>query len=115
MNLNTVLAALGGGAKVVTTASSAAILLGAIYLVDCRMSAKSTEAIDRCYFTAMPIMGIGVAGRGAFQVGYNTLNPSLHREETVDREKKEDRDKKEGGGRKDDRDDHGRFVKKDRA
>lgn len=100
MNFNTLLAALGGGAKIATTASSAAILLGAVYLVDCRITAKGMDAVDRCYFTALPLMGVGVAGRGGFNVGYNTYNPNLRKEE------------KEG---RSDRDEHGRFVKKDRG
>lgn len=99
MNLNTLFAALGGGAKIITTASSAAIILGAVYLVDCRISTKTAEEIESCYFTAMPIMGIGITGRGAFAMGYNTYNPALRKEEELG----------ERG-----RDEHGRFVKRNR-
>ena len=81
MKLNTVLAAIGGGAKVITGASSAAIIVGSIYLADCRISAKGADAVDRCYFTALPLMGVGIAGRGGFAIGYNTLNPTLRKEE----------------------------------
>jgi hypothetical protein len=115
MNLNTLFAALGGGAKIVSTASSAAILLGAIYLVDCRMTARGADAIDRCYFTALPLMGVGVAGRGGFSVGYNTFNPSLHKEEKEGKEEKADNEKKEDRDRKRNRDEHGRFIEKSRA
>lgn len=75
------MAAIGGGAQILTTASSAAVIVGTIYLVDCRISAKTSEAIDRCYFTALPMMGVGIAGRGGFAIGYNTLNPSLRKED----------------------------------
>lgn len=115
MNLNTLLAALGGGAKIASTASSAAILLGAIYLVDCRMTAKGADAIDRCYFTALPLMGVGVAGRGGFNVGYNTFNPALRKEEKEEKEDKADKDKKEDRDKKRNRDEHGRFIEKSRT
>ena len=52
-------AALAGGSHIVSTASSLAILVGAIYLVDCRVSARGTDAIDRCYLSALPMMGLG--------------------------------------------------------
>lgn len=78
MKLSSVLTAIGGGAApVVNTASALAILFGGIYLVDCRLSAHSSEAVDRCYFTALPLMGIGAAGRGGFQAGFQTYNPAL--------------------------------------
>lgn len=81
MKLSTILAAVGGGAQVVTGAASAAIIVGTIYLIDCRVSAKGADQVDRCYFTALPLMGVGIAGRGGFSVGYNTLNPALHKED----------------------------------
>lgn len=82
MKVNQVLAAaLGGGAQILTTASSVAVIIGTIYLIDCRTSASGTEAIDRCYFTALPMMGVGIAGRGGFAIGYNTLNPALRKED----------------------------------
>jgi len=80
-NLQSVISLIGGGAQLLTTASSAAVLVGAIYLIDCRTSAKSSDAVDRCYFTALPMMGVGIAGRGGFAMGYNTLNPNLRKEE----------------------------------
>ena len=68
---------------------SAAMLAGLIYLVDCRVNAKGAEGIDRCYFTALPMMGIGIAGRGGFSAGYNTYNPALRKEEEGDKEMNE--------------------------
>ncbi len=81
MKLSSVLAAIGGGAQVVTGACSAAIVVGSIYLIDCRISARGADAVDRCYFTALPLMGVGIAGRGGFAAGYNTFNPTLRKEE----------------------------------
>jgi hypothetical protein len=37
--------------------------------------------VDRCYFTALPLMGVGIAGRGGFSAGYNTYNPALRKED----------------------------------
>ena len=101
MKLDQVLGTAGAGAKVLTTASSLALVLGVVYLADCRFSSKTQgrEAVDSCYFTAMPLMGLGAAGRGAFSLGYNTYNPALRKEE------------EHGSGR----DEHGRFVKRDRG
>ena len=81
MKIENIFAAIATGAKIFNTASTLAVIVGAVYLVDCRANAPSSESIDRCWFTALPIMGIGVAGRGGFSVGYNTLNPSLRKEE----------------------------------
>lgn len=82
MKLDAILSALGVGAKVLNTASTLAIIVGAIYLVDCRTHATSNDSIDRCYLSALPMMGIGVAGRGGFSVGFNTYNPALRPEDT---------------------------------
>lgn len=84
MKLSTILgAALGGGAKLIGTASSLTVLVGAIYLVDCRLSARGSglDAIDRCYLSALPLMGLGAGTAGGWLAGYNTLNPALRREE----------------------------------
>lgn len=101
MKLESIIALLGGGAKIIGTASSATMLAGLIYLVDCRISARGEESVDRCYFTALPMMGIGIAGRGGFSAGYNTYNPALRRKEEEDEGERE-------------RDEHGRFTKKRR-
>ena len=74
-------AAFGGGAKIVGTASSLTVLVGAIYLVDCRVSAKGMDAIDRCYLSALPMMGLGVGVGGGFMAGYQTYNPALRPED----------------------------------
>jgi len=89
MKLPALISAIGGGAQMVTGAASAAIIVGSIYLIDCRISAKGMDQIDRCYFTALPLMGVGIAGRGGFSAGYNTYNPAL---------RKEDEEAKLGGG-----------------
>jgi hypothetical protein len=55
-------------------ASLLMVLAGGGYLVDCRVDGGSP---DKCWLTALPIMGVGAAGRGAFQLGYVTPNPSI--------------------------------------
>jgi hypothetical protein len=89
MKLPALISAIGGGAQLVTGAASAAVIVGTIYLVDCRISARGMDQVDRCYFTALPLMGVGIAGRGGFSAGYNTYNPAL---------RKEDEETKQGGG-----------------
>jgi hypothetical protein len=74
-------AAFGGGAKIIGTASSLTVLVGAIYLVDCRVSARGMDAIDRCYLSALPMMGLGVGVGGGFMAGYQTYNPALRPED----------------------------------
>jgi hypothetical protein len=81
MKLTTIISAIGGGAQAVSGACSAAIIVGGIYLVDCRISASGIDQVDRCYFTALPLMGVGIAGRGGFNVGFNTFNPALRKED----------------------------------
>ena len=90
-------AAFGGGAKIVGTASSLTVLVGVIYLVDCRVSARGMDAIDRCYLSALPMMGLGVGVGGGFMAGYQTYNPALRPE-----------DSPVGA----DRDEHGRFRRR---
>jgi hypothetical protein len=81
MKLTTIISAIGGGAQAVSGACSAAIIVGGIYLIDCRISARGADQVDRCYFTALPLMGVGIAGRGGFNVGFNTFNPALRKED----------------------------------
>ena len=76
-----IVSAIGGGAQIVSGAASAAIIVGSIYLVDCRISARGADQVDRCYFTALPLMGVGIAGRGGFTAGFNTYNPALRKED----------------------------------
>jgi len=69
--------ALGSGAKLLGTASSLAIVMGGIYLVDCRMHSTGADSIDRCYLSALPMMGLGAGTAGGFMAGYRTYNPAL--------------------------------------
>lgn len=71
----------GGTAKVVGTASSLAIVMGAVYLIDCRLHANGNDAIDRCYLSALPMMGLGAGTAGGFMAGYRTYNPALRPED----------------------------------
>lgn len=73
--------ALGGGAKILGTASSLAFIVGAIYLVDCRVHSRGSEGIDRCYLSALPMMGLGAGTAGGFLAGYRTYNPALRPED----------------------------------
>lgn len=90
-------AAFGGGAKIIGTASSLTVLVGAIYLVDCRVSARGMDAIDRCYLSALPMMGLGAGVGGGWLAGFNTYNPALRPEDYPAAT---------------DRDEHGRFRKR---
>lgn len=92
MKLTTILGSLGPAAAVIKAASTTAVIAGAVYLVDCRLSDRRPESVDRCWMTALPIMGLGATARGSFNVGYATYNPAL----------------REPTGRR--RDDHGRFL-----
>ncbi len=89
MNLNTIISTVGTAATVFRTASSLAVLAGAIYLADCRISNPGPEAMDRCWMTALPIMGVGAAGRGGFGIGFNTYNPALRPEDQAGLERDE--------------------------
>jgi hypothetical protein len=96
MKLATILGALGTGATVLKGASTTAILVGAVYLLDCRIADRRTEALDRCWMTALPIMGLGATARGGFSIGYQTYNPALRPEDHPGAE----------------RDEHGRFKRR---
>lgn len=77
MKLSTIVGALGGLGTTFKTASNVALLAAALYLVDCRVSNHGPESLDRCWMTALPIAGLGAAGRGGYALGFNTLNPAL--------------------------------------
>jgi hypothetical protein len=97
MKLPSFLAALfGGGAAAIGTASGLTVLVGAIYLADCRISSrgKGPDAIDRCYLSALPMMGLGAGVGGGFAAGYRTYNPALRAPDESER------------------DEHGRFKKR---
>ena len=96
MKLATILGALGTGATVLKGASTTAILVGAVYLLDCRIADRRAEALDRCWMTALPIMGLGATARGGFSIGYQTYNPALRPEDHPGTE----------------RDEHGRFKRR---
>jgi len=98
MKLSAILGTIGGAATVFKAASNVALIAGALYLVDCRLSNRGPESMDRCWMTALPIAGIGAAGRGGFTLGYGTYNPALRPE-----------DGPTGGG---ERDEHGRFKRR---
>ena len=68
---------IGGGSQVFATATSASILIGAIYTIDCRiMAGTDQQKAMQCWLSGLPMMGLGVAGKA----GYNTFNPRLHPE-----------------------------------
>lgn len=80
MKLSSLFSAIGASAApMVNTVSALSIILGGIYLVDCRITSASPDERDSCYFTALPLMGVGGAAKGAFALGYNTYNPTLRR------------------------------------
>jgi hypothetical protein len=89
MNLRPILGTIGTAAAVFKTASSLAVFVGTIYLIDCRTSNRGPESMDRCWMTALPIMGIGAAGRGGFGIGFNTYNPALRPEDQPSAERDE--------------------------
>jgi hypothetical protein len=62
----------------VCSAASLSVIAGAIYIVDCRSAGGE---VDKCWLTGLPFMGLGGAAGGAFQLGYETLNPRLKRPE----------------------------------
>jgi hypothetical protein len=94
-----ILSAIGAGTAIFKTASSVALVVGSLYLLDCRISNRSAESLDRCWMTALPIMGIGAAGRGGFTLGYGTYNPALRPEDS-------------STGMSPERDDQGRFKRR---
>jgi hypothetical protein len=77
MNLNSILGTIGSAATVFKAASNVALIAAALYLVDCRISNPGPKELDRCWMTALPIAGIGAAGRGGFSLGFGTFNPAL--------------------------------------
>jgi len=89
MNLKSVLGTIGSGAAIFKTASNVALLAGALYLVDCRLSNRGPDGMDRCWMTALPIAGLGAAGRGGYGLGFNTYNPALRPEDQPGTERDE--------------------------
>lgn len=97
MKLNSILGAMGSGAAILKGASTAAMVFGAVYLVDCRLTDKEPGARDRCYLQAGSFMLPGAVSRGSFSLGYWTENPALRQEED------------QPGA---ERDEHGRFKRR---
>jgi hypothetical protein len=62
----------------VFSAASLSVLAGLLYIVDCR---RSGGDVERCWLTGLPFMGLGGAAGGAFQLGYETLNPRLRKDD----------------------------------
>lgn len=89
MKIASILGTIGAAATVFKTASSLAVVAGSLYLLDCRISNRGADSMDRCWMTALPIMGIGAAGRGGFTLGYGTFNPALRPEDQPGAERDE--------------------------
>ena len=81
MKPSAIVGALGIIGTAFRTASNVALLAATLYLVDCRVTNRDAESLDRCWMTALPIAGIGAAGRGGYALGFNTLNPALRKED----------------------------------
>ena len=80
MNLKAIIGALSASGMV-GTAGGAAVMLGGIYLIDCRITARSEEGVRACYSQAALLMTTGAGVGAGYVAGYNTLNPALKREE----------------------------------
>jgi hypothetical protein len=65
----------------VFSAASLSVLAGMLYIVDCR---RAGGDVERCWLTGLPFMGLGGAAGGAFQLGYETLNPKLRKRTPTD-------------------------------
>jgi hypothetical protein len=66
---------------IIGSASFLAVVMGGVYIVDCRSFAKTQDEATGCWLTGLPIMGIGGAGYGGFRAGFNTYNPALRKSE----------------------------------
>jgi hypothetical protein len=81
MKIQSIISIAAAGATMIKGATTATFLIGLMYLVDCRISNRKPADIDRCWMTALPIMGIGGVGRGAFEVGLQSPVPTAKRED----------------------------------
>jgi hypothetical protein len=63
---------------VVFSAATMSVIAGVGYIADCRVAGGD---VDKCWLTGLPIAGLGGTAGGAFQLGYETLNPRLKRPE----------------------------------
>lgn len=89
MKLTSILGTIGTAGAVFKAASNVALIAGALYLLDCRISNRGPDGMDRCWMTALPIAGLGAAGRGGFGIGFNTFNPALRPEDQPGTERDE--------------------------
>jgi hypothetical protein len=64
----------------VLTASTASFIAGAGYILDCRAAGGP---VKDCWFTGLPIAGIGASAGAGFRLGYETLNPHLRKPDDV--------------------------------
>lgn len=96
MKISTIVGAIGGGAKILGTASTLLVVVAGLYLVDCRRNARGMDQVDRCYLFAInSILGAGGGAGVGFMAGFNTYNPALRPEDHTP-----------------ERDEKGRFLKK---
>lgn len=58
--------------------SALTLVFGGGYLLDCRINKGGS--LSECWFTAAGYMGIGGAGRVAYQAGFWTPNPAISQE-----------------------------------
>lgn len=75
MKLQSIAGIATAGITLLRGATTATFLVGLMYLVDCRVNNRAPADIDRCWMTALPIMGIGGVSRGAFEVGLQSPVP----------------------------------------
>jgi len=81
MKLSGILSAITAGGAALKGATTAAMVFGVVYLVDCRLTDKEPGGRDRCYLQAGTFMGLGAVGRGGYSLGYWTMNPELRPED----------------------------------
>lgn len=60
----------------VMVGSTLSIVAGAGYIIDCRLSGG---AVDTCWLTGLPVMGLGAGAGAGAAAGFNTYNPALRR------------------------------------
>ena len=70
-----------GAALGINAAAAAGIILGGVYLADCRAHAPNWSEANSCYLFALPMMGISVGAKAGYSAGFNTYNPTLKRPE----------------------------------
>lgn len=81
MKMQSIISIATAGAAIVKGATTATFFIGLMYLIDCRVNSRPAADIDRCWMTALPIMGVGGVGRGAFEVGLHSPVPTAKKED----------------------------------